>query len=140
MKFVYHLEDEQINKIKDVKTNQIIEYFILSCLFLFYIGINLLSPRTTDDYDFANHLVTHERLSSFMDILDNMVEWDSRYYYLPYNILANLFEISKQYGDAERVYLQLIEVMLVNEYTEDSPTIIQFREKAAELHQLALTT
>lgn len=66
--------------------------------------------------------------------------WDSRYYYLPYNILANLFEISKQYGDAERVYLQLIEVMLVNEYTEDSPTIIQFREKAAELHQLALTT
>lgn len=83
---------------------------------------------------------TEKYLNYAFDILDNMVEWDSRYYYLPYNILANLFEISKQYGDAERVYLQLIEVMLVNEYTEDSPTIIQFREKAAELHQLALTT
>ena len=56
-----------------MKKNISVSFIILSILFLFYLGINLLSPRTTDDYDFANHLVTHERLSSFMDILNNMV-------------------------------------------------------------------
>lgn len=87
-----------------------------------------------------DYKATEKYLNYAFDILDNMVEWDSRYYYLPYSTLANLFEISKQYDDAEKIYLQLVEVMLANEYTEDSPTIAQFREKAAELHQLAHTT
>ncbi|MDE5583304.1 MAG: tetratricopeptide repeat protein [Ruminococcus sp.] len=83
---------------------------------------------------------TEEYLNKAFGILNNMVKWNAKNYYLPYSTLANLLEVSRQYDDAAAIYLQLIKVMLANEYNEEDDIIEQFKERAAELQALASTT
>lgn len=82
---------------------------------------------------------TEEYLNKAFGILDNMVKWNAKNYYLPYSTLANLLEVSRQYDDAAAIYLQLIKVMLANEYNEEDDIIEQFKERAAELQALVST-
>lgn len=77
---------------------------------------------------------TQKYLNYAFEILDNMVEETSEYYYLPCSTLASLLEAFQDYENAGNMYLHTVNIMLANGYTEHEPTIIMFRDKAAEMY------
>lgn len=77
---------------------------------------------------------TQKYLNYAFEILDDMVKETSEHYYLPCSTLASLLEALRDYKNAENMYLHTVNLMLSNGYTEDEPTVIMFRDKAAEMH------
>ena len=76
---------------------------------------------------------TSEKLDKCFTMYDGLVSQNSYRYIQPYSTLGTLFEALGDYESAEVQYRHVIQLLLKNEYSEDSPYVVQYTDKIREI-------
>ena len=78
---------------------------------------------------------TSEKLDKCFTMYDGLVSQNSYRYIQPYSTLGTLFEALGDYESAEVQYRHVIQLLLKNEYSEDSPYVVQYTDKIREIKE-----
>lgn len=77
---------------------------------------------------------TSENLNSAFKIFNSILPRDSMQYLQPYNILADLLYSIKSYPESMEQYQYLVWLMLENGYTENSDSVMLFKNRIIEIN------